>query len=116
VAGAEESISKVVADATRQRLPVALVDALRIQGAIAGERESWEEADQRLGRAIQLAHDIVYPWGEGRALYEWGVVSARRGAPDRARELLMEASSLFSRLGAEPYRARCDAVLSGVRF
>lgn len=113
--GAEEAITKAVAEATRQRVPVGLVDALRIQGAIAGRRGAWEEAGSRLGRAIQLAHDITYPWAEARALYEFGLVFARKGEHDRAREHLEAASAIFATLGAEPYRIRADQAITAPR-
>lgn len=113
--GSEDVIDKVLADATRQRLPVGLVDALRIQAGIAGRRSTWKEAEQRLQRAVGLAQDVTYPWGEARALYELGLVSTRRGAHGRAREQLARASAIFRRLGAEPYCARSDAALAAVR-
>lgn len=112
--GAEEAVAKAVADATRQRLPVALVDALRIQGAIAGQRGAWDEAALRLERAVQLAHDIVYPWGEARALFESGLMSARRDESDRAREQLHAASDIFAELGAVPYQARADQAVAAL--
>ena len=56
---AEEAIAKVVADTTRQRLPIGLVDARR------GARE---EAETSLRHAVQLAGEIVYPWGQARAV------------------------------------------------
>ena len=113
--GAEEAVTKALADATRHRLPVALVDALRIQGAIAGRRDAWEEGEARLQRAVELAHNITYPWGEARALYEFGRISARRGEGDRAEEQLAAASAIFAALGAEPYRVRADEALAGLR-
>jgi len=112
--GAEEAIVKAVGDATRQRLPVGLVEALRIQGAIAAARGEWEEAESRLRRAVRLAHDITYPWGEARALYESGLLSAGRGESRRAREQLETASAIFGRLGAEPYRARAEEALAAL--
>jgi tetratricopeptide (TPR) repeat protein len=112
---AREVSAKAVADATSQRLPVALVDALRIQGAIAGRRGMWEEGELRLQRAVQLAHDITYPWGEARALHEFGALSAGRGEYDRAREQFEAASAIFTKLGAEPYRARTDRAIAALQ-
>jgi tetratricopeptide (TPR) repeat protein len=112
--GAEEAAAKALADATRQRLPIGLVDALRIQGAIAGRRGVWEEAETRLRRAVQLAHDITYPWGEARTLHEFGLLLAGRGENDRAREQLEAASAIFRKLGAEPYRARADQAIAAL--
>jgi len=106
--GADDVAMKAIAEVTRQRLPVGLVDALRIQGAIAAQRHKWEDAESRLQRAVDLARDITYPWGEARALYEYGLAFAAKGEAHRAREQLEAASAIFQRLGAEPYRVRAD--------
>jgi hypothetical protein len=113
--GAEEAIATAVADATRQRLSVGLVDALRIQGAIAGRRGMREDGESRLRRAVQLAREITYPWGEARALHESGVLSAGSGEDDRAREQLEAASAIFGTLGAEPYRAMTEQAIAALR-
>ena len=109
---AEETVTKAVADAARQRLPLGLVDALRIQGAIVGRRGASEEAESRLGRAIRLAEEITYPWGEARARFELGRVFARMGEMDRAGEELAAAGAIFEKLGAEPYRVRAAGELA----
>ncbi|HZS93929.1 MAG TPA: AAA family ATPase [Chloroflexota bacterium] len=111
---AEETIARAVADATRQRLPIGLVDATRIQGAIAARRGMWEDAERHLHRAIQLAHDISYRWGEARALYEYGLALSRQGQSTRAANQLRAAAAIFKTLGAEPYSARCDRASAAV--
>ena len=112
--GAEDAIAKAVADATHQRLSLALVDALRIQGAIADRRATPEEAEPRLQRAIQLALDISYPWGEARARHELGSLLARQGRAGEARKQLEAASAIFERLGAKPYVARTRAAVEAL--
>jgi tetratricopeptide (TPR) repeat protein len=112
--GAEEAVMKAAADATRQRLPVGLVDALRIQGAIAGRRGAWDEAERHLQRAVSLSLDITYPWGEARAHDELSRMLARKGEPAQAVEELAAAASLFAHLGAEPYRARAEQAIASL--
>jgi tetratricopeptide (TPR) repeat protein len=112
--GAEAAITRAVGDSTRQRLPIGLVDALRVQGAIAARRGVREEAKTCLRRAAQLAREITYPWGEARALYELGLLRAHLGQPDGALEQLAAASAIFGRLGAEPYRARADRAIEAL--
>ena len=65
-------------------------------------------------RAVQLAQEITYPWGEARALHEAGLLVARRGDSDRAREQLEAASAIFEKLGAEPYRVRTDGAIAAL--
>lgn len=113
--GAEEVVGKALADTTRNRLPLGLVEALRIQGAIAGRRGVRDEAVTILERAVQLARDITYPWGEARSLYELGLELARSGSPDRAGDALEAASAIFTSLGAEPYRVRTAAARAALK-
>ncbi|HZU14732.1 MAG TPA: AAA family ATPase [Chloroflexota bacterium] len=101
---AQDSIIKVVAQATQQRLPLVLADAHRVQGAIGRKRGDWENAQSHLERAVSLARDITYPWGEARALGECGQLYARLGRTAEAREHFQAAAAIFGRLGAEPYR------------
>ena len=98
--GAEDAAAKAVAEVTRQRLPTGLVDALRLQGTIAIHRGAWHEAQAHLQRAIQLARDITYPWGEAQALYHYGLMWAHREAPDRARINWKPRPPYSARLGA----------------
>jgi tetratricopeptide (TPR) repeat protein len=106
--GAQDAVIKAVAVATEERLPVILVDAHRAQAVIARRRGAWDDADAHAEQAINQAHDITYPWGEARALYERGALHLERGSLDRAREYLDRATTIFKQLGAEPYRARAE--------
>jgi tetratricopeptide (TPR) repeat protein len=112
--GAQDAVVKVVAVATQERLPVVLVDARRVQGAIARKQGAWDEAETQLEMAIRQARDIGYLWGEARALYQLGALHAQRGDPDRVRECLNAASAIFERLGAEPYCARAALLIESV--
>jgi tetratricopeptide (TPR) repeat protein/transcriptional regulator with XRE-family HTH domain len=105
---AEDTAAKAFAEATRQRVPVCQVEALRIQGMIATRREDWEKAEQSFRRAVEQAREITYPWGEARALYECGLLHAQKREAPQAREQLEGARLLFERLGSRPYIARVD--------
>jgi tetratricopeptide (TPR) repeat protein len=108
---AEDTAAKAFADATRQRVPVGQVEALRIQGMIAARKEDWEKAEQCFRHAVERAHEIAYPWGEARTLYEYGLLHAQKGDAPQAREQLEVARVLFERLGSRPYIARVDEAL-----
>jgi hypothetical protein len=61
-----------------------------------------------------LARDITYPWGEARARHEWGLASLQNGEHEQARAQLAAAASLFTRLGAEPYRVQAEQTLAAL--
>jgi tetratricopeptide (TPR) repeat protein len=109
---AEDAAAKAVTEVTQQRLPAGLVDALRLQGAIAREQGNWNQAESVLGRAIELARDINYPWGEARLLHEYGSLHARRGDAGKACLHFGEAVSIFEGLGADPYRRKSEQALA----
>jgi hypothetical protein len=60
---------------------------------------------------VERAHEIAYPWGEARTLYEYGLLHAQKGDAPQAREQLEVARVLFERLGSRPYIARVDEAL-----
>jgi tetratricopeptide (TPR) repeat protein len=103
-----------MAEVTGQRLSAGLVDALRLRGLIATQRGAWEEAAGHFQRAIQLAREVTYPWGEALALYHCGLMWGRRGELDHARTQLRAARAIFARLGAEPHRAKVDIAVEEV--
>lgn len=109
--GAQDAVIKAVGVATQQRLPVILVDAHRVQAAIAREHGAWDDAESHIELAISQSRDIAYPWGEARALYDDGVLRMRRGDNAGARESLRAAAGIFERLGARPYRMRADRLI-----
>ncbi|MBV9280534.1 MAG: hypothetical protein JOZ41_10670, partial [Chloroflexi bacterium] len=57
-------------------------------------------AQSVFGQALSEARDIPFPFGEARVWYEYGMMEARRGHRDEARNHLESALSLFQRLGA----------------
>jgi tetratricopeptide (TPR) repeat protein len=108
---AQDAVIKAVGVATQQRLPVILVDAHRVQAAIAREHGAWEDAESHIELAIGQSRDIAYPWGEARALYDYGALLVQEGDNARAVEKLREATAIFERLGARPYRMRAERLI-----
>jgi tetratricopeptide (TPR) repeat protein len=88
-----------------------LVDALRIHGMVLGRQRSHEEAEHSFQEAVTLAQSMPYPYGEARALCEWGQVLAQEGELEQARPRLEEALAIFRRLGARPYAERTEQAL-----
>jgi tetratricopeptide (TPR) repeat protein len=77
-----------------------LVEALVSQGAAAVSAGEAEEAEELFTRALRLAHNMPFPYGEARALVEWGRQDASQGHTEQARKRLREARESFRRLGA----------------
>jgi tetratricopeptide (TPR) repeat protein len=88
-----------------------LVDALRVEGAVLGRQGSREAGERSFQEAVTLAQPMPYPYGQARALYEWGGMLARAGEVEQARPRLEEALSIFTRLGARPYIERTERAL-----
>jgi len=61
------------------------------------------EAERAFQEAVTLAKPMPYPYGEARALYEWGRMLAEQRELKQARPRLEEALTVFQRLGAQPY-------------
>jgi Flp pilus assembly protein TadD len=111
VGAADEAAAGALREASRQRVPVGQVEALRLQGMIAGRQGHWQAAAGSLGQALERAREIAYPWGEARTLYALGVMDAHHGRPDQAREHLRRAEALFARLGAHAYRKDAELAI-----
>lgn len=108
---AQEAIGRGLAMARMRRQRLYLPELEWVQGMIRARQERWEEAEDALDTAMSLARDMPYPYAEGRALYEYGVVHLRRGDPDRGRAALEEAEVIFRRLGAEKDLERAENVM-----
>jgi hypothetical protein len=61
---------------------------------------SWENAETLFTEGLTVARTIPFPYGEARALYEYGMMHAQQGDPRQARKRMKRALSLFERLGA----------------
>jgi class 3 adenylate cyclase/tetratricopeptide (TPR) repeat protein len=105
-AAASSAAARAAAEATRQRSPVGQIETLRIQGVIASRQGQWDEAQAIFRQALRRSKEISYPWGEARALYGLGLMYGRTGAAADAGKHLRRADAIFTRLGAQTYRAR----------
>jgi tetratricopeptide (TPR) repeat protein len=106
---AEETAERAVAWGRQQ--PGFLADALRIKGMVLIRQGRHEEAERALEDGLAVAGSQPYPYGQGRILYELGLMHREREAPQRARECLEQALATFRRLGARPYIERAEQAL-----
>ena len=89
-----------------------LVDALRIDGMVFSRQGCRKGAERFFQEAVKLAKPMPYPYGEARALYEWGRMLAEQRELKQARPRLEEALASFRRLGARPYIERTEQALA----
>jgi tetratricopeptide (TPR) repeat protein len=106
---AEETAERAVALGRQQ--PGFLADALWTKGMVLIRQGRHEEAERALDEGLTLAASQPYPYGQGRILYELGLMHHEREAPQRARECLEQALAIFQRLGARPYIERTERAL-----
>jgi tetratricopeptide (TPR) repeat protein len=91
-----------------------LVDMREAQGRFLARQERWEEARRVFREMEDIAHDMSFPYGEARAMYECGVMLMQRGSPMEAHELLERAGAIFQRLGAGLYLERTERAIVNV--
>jgi predicted ATPase/DNA-binding CsgD family transcriptional regulator len=79
--------------------PQVQVDALFTASALAQVQGDFDRSVSLSERALQLARDSGYPFGEARALLGLGITEEWRGNLDRAAERYGEAMTLMQALG-----------------
>jgi class 3 adenylate cyclase/tetratricopeptide (TPR) repeat protein len=97
---AESLTESAIAFSRQHHVQTGLVEALLIQGTIYARQGQDGAADCSFAEAATLARSILYPYAEGRVLYEWGRANEKRGELQEASEQLNAALALFQRLGA----------------
>jgi tetratricopeptide (TPR) repeat protein len=85
-----------------------LVGVLRVKGMVLTKLGHWVEAEQAFAESIDYAVPMPYPYGQARALYEQGIMLARKGELSRAGWCLDEALTIFRRLDARLHVERAE--------
>jgi tetratricopeptide (TPR) repeat protein len=111
---AREAAVRGVAAARKWTDRPELVEALVVHGMVAARADEWAEAEGLLSEALAFARSMPFPFGEGRALVEWGVMQSLRGENEPARDRLEEALWIFQRLDAQPDMARVRNIIDSV--
>jgi tetratricopeptide (TPR) repeat protein/transcriptional regulator with XRE-family HTH domain len=116
--GATEQAEREVTEAIRRTRPeqlrLVLVDALRVQALVAMCRQQWAEARRSLEEALSVARSMPYPYAEARLLHVAGLLHLRRGELQPAQEQLVEARTIFQRLGAGREAEQYERALAGL--
>ncbi len=109
---AEHLLAKVLDWATREERRTLLANALRIQAVLALRKRAWREAEEALGRAVELARAIPYPYAEAKARYVYGQLGATLGEHAQAREQFTSALEILGRLGERLYAGQVERAMA----
>lgn len=99
-AKAEEVADRAIGEAEPMHNRLDAVGALRVKGMAQSQQGRWDEAAGTLEEGLAMARSMPYPHAEACILHEYGVLHARKGEPERARERLRAALAAFGGLGA----------------
>jgi class 3 adenylate cyclase/tetratricopeptide (TPR) repeat protein len=111
---AQDLATQAISQATLKQSQPELVETLVVQGTVMTRQWSWENAETLFTEALTVARGIPFPYGEARALYEYGMMHAQRGDPRQARKRLKRALTIFERLGARKDLERTQLALKEV--
>jgi tetratricopeptide (TPR) repeat protein len=89
-----------------------LPDALRVHAKLLFATGDLAGAEAVLNDLIDQTRSMPYPFAEARAHGEYGLLEARRGHPQAARERFEEALAIYRRLGARPFVAQMEQALA----
>jgi tetratricopeptide (TPR) repeat protein len=98
---AEEAVERTINLNRERHQMLEMPSALRVKGMILTRQQRWNEAGEVFEEAISAARSLPYPYAEGRALYEYGLLYKQQGLLARAQAQFAEALDIFRRLGAQ---------------
>ncbi len=73
-----------------------------------------DEAAATLMEALDVSRSVPFPYYEGRALTQLGILHERRGDNEHARDRLAEALGIFQKLGARKDVEKVESLLGGI--
>jgi tetratricopeptide (TPR) repeat protein len=114
IARAERTGMAAIEQAEREAYRVGLVDAFRVYGMALGEQQRWGDAAASFRKAVQLAQQPSYPYGEARALHEWGLTHGGDAGGADSKSRLGSALTIFDRLGARLHAKGTRDALSSI--
>ncbi len=102
---------------SEQELRDILMALLTGEWASLGERgeegEPLIEVIATFEEAVSVARTVRYPYAEGRALYEWGLMYVGKPDPKQGRDQLEKAAEIFRKLGSLPYSELAQKAMAG---
>jgi tetratricopeptide (TPR) repeat protein len=91
---------------------ILIVETLPIQGMIMARQQKWDDATTLFEEALSIARSLPYPYGEARALLDFGVTHLWHGDGQEAQEQLERALVIFRRLGVLTYAEQTRQALA----
>jgi predicted ATPase/DNA-binding XRE family transcriptional regulator len=93
---------------------LALLDALRVLGALATRQGHWDEAEAALAEALALSRALTCPYAEAKVLYAAGLLDSAQEQMDQARSHLEAALAICARLGERLYATQAARALAAI--
>jgi len=113
-AGAEAAAARATAITRAESNRLDQVEAARVQALVCIEQGRWTDARRLIDEGLSLTQHIFRPHIEARLLHLEGILHARTGETERARERLAEAHAIFARLGARPEATRVEQAIAAL--
>ncbi|WP_204296716.1 CHAT domain-containing protein, partial [Actinoplanes campanulatus] len=98
-------------------VPIDLLRAVTHAARVSGHGEATDRLFERAAQIIQFDHtDKITLLERARVTAEYGAFLIRRGAPERAEQLLQQAHQWFTDAASEAEAAACQGVLAEILF
>ncbi|HEX8733648.1 MAG TPA: AAA family ATPase [Ktedonobacterales bacterium] len=112
LANADAILTQCLKQASAKNSRLVILDALMAQARLRTRQADWSAAGASIEQALALARDMAYPYGELKARYIYGALSAANQDPVQARKQYEEALNICRRLGEALYRPHIERALS----
>lgn len=111
---ARETLDRAETIAERIHDAEVLADIARFRGMASRIDGEWDEAGRQLSLSLALTQDAGLEMGHGETLMEVASLRMDQGKPGEARGSLLEARTIFERLGAERDTRKADELLAAL--
>ena len=107
-------LEECLARATRERIRLAQVEALRIQALLALRRGEFPKAERALDEGLRVSDELPYPYATAKLRYVAGLVAQARHRDAQARESLRQAVDTLRSLGEGLYLPQVEQALASL--
>jgi tetratricopeptide (TPR) repeat protein/transcriptional regulator with XRE-family HTH domain len=109
---AKAALDEAITYQRAEGLRLALIDSLGAKALLALQLRHWDDTDQALAEALNLARTISAPYAEVKLLELSGRIAMERQRFEEAREEFMRALETCDRLGERLYHEHIQRALS----
>jgi predicted ATPase/DNA-binding XRE family transcriptional regulator len=109
---AQRLIDQALARTRERQMRAALAEALQVQARIAAHGRRWEEAEDALKEACQLAQMMSCPYDEAKLRFIAGQIALQQGQKVEARQQFETAQRRLCQLGERRYAQQVEQALA----